>query len=328
MSNSKPFILVDGSSYLYRAFHAMPNLSNSEGMPTGAVYGVVNMLRRLLREYDPEYMAVVFDAKGKTFRDELYEQYKAHRPPMPDELRQQIEPLHAIVEAMGLPLLIIDGVEADDVIGTLAKQASEAGMHTLISTGDKDMAQLVNEHVTLVNTMTDTVSDVRGVEDRFGVRPEQIIDYLALIGDTSDNIPGVPKVGPKTAAKWLKEYGTLEAIVENADAIKGKIGENLRASLEQLPLSKQLVTIKCDVELDNTPQQLVRGEPDNAALTKWYGQLEFRTWLAEQLEGAAPDEAAIQGTSQYTTILDMKTLQAWLKKLQKAELFAFDTETT
>jgi DNA polymerase-1 len=328
MSNSKPFILVDGSSYLYRAFHAMPNLSNSEGMPTGAVYGVVNMLRRLLREYDPEYMAVVFDAKGKTFRDELYEQYKAHRPPMPDELRQQIEPLHAIVEAMGLPLLIIDGVEADDVIGTLAKQASEAGMHTLISTGDKDMAQLVNEHVTLVNTMTDTVSDVRGVEDRFGVRPEQIIDYLALIGDTSDNIPGVPKVGPKTAAKWLKEYGTLEAIVENADAIKGKIGENLRASLEQLPLSKQLVTIKCDVELDNTPQQLVRGEPDNAALTKWYGQLEFRTWLAEQLEGAAPDEASIQGTSQYTTILDMKTLQAWLKKLQKAELFAFDTETT
>ncbi|MGD8999357.1 MAG: DNA polymerase I [Granulosicoccaceae bacterium] len=328
MSNSKPFILVDGSSYLYRAFHAMPNLSNSEGMPTGAVYGVVNMLRRLLREYDPDYMAVVFDAKGKTFRDELYDQYKVHRPPMPDELRRQIEPLHAIVKAMGLPLLIIDGVEADDVIGTLAKQASEAGMHTLISTGDKDMAQLVNEQVTLVNTMTDTVSDIEGVQDKFGVRPDQVIDFLALIGDTSDNIPGVPKVGPKTAAKWLKEYGTLEAIIENADAIKGKIGENLRASLEQLPLSKQLATIKCDVALENTPEQLVRSEPDNAALTKWYGQLEFRTWLAEQLEGATPEEAPARVTSQYATILDMQTLQAWLKKLQKAGLFAFDTETT
>jgi DNA polymerase-1 len=328
MSNAKPFILVDGSSYLYRAFHAMPNLSNSEGMPTGAVYGVVNMLRRLLREYDPEYMAVVFDAKGKTFRDELYDEYKAHRPPMPGELRQQIEPLHAIVQAMGLPLLIIDGVEADDVIGTLAKQATDAGMQTLISTGDKDMAQLVDEQVTLVNTMTDTVSDPQGVQDKFGVRPDQIIDYLTLIGDTSDNIPGVPKVGPKTAAKWLQQYDSLEAIIENADAIKGKIGDNLRASLDQLPLSKQLVTIKCDVELGSTPEQLVRGEPDNAALTDWYGKLEFKTWLAEQLEGADTEGTKAQVASQYTTILDKKTLQAWLEELQKATLFAFDTETT
>lgn len=331
MAKTAPFILVDGSSYLYRAFHAMPNLTNSDGMPTGAVYGVVNMLRRLLREYDPQHIAVVFDAKGKTFRDDLYAEYKANRPSMPSELRQQIESLHAIVRAMGLPLLIVDGVEADDVIGTLAKQATAAGMHTLISTGDKDMAQLVDKHVTLVNTMTDTVSDIDGVQEKFGVRPEQIVDYLALIGDTSDNVPGVPKVGPKTAVKWLQEYGTLDAIMENAEAIKGKIGENLRDSLGQLPLSKQLVTIKCDVELEQKPADLARGEPDNAALRELYGKLEFRSWLAEQIDAASDEQPAQHkhgAPATYSTILDQRTLDHWLKRLAGAKIFAFDTETT
>ena len=223
----KPFILVDGSSYLYRAFHAMPSLTNSKGEPTGAMYGVINMLRSLLKEYDPEHIAVVFDAKGKTFRDDMYPEYKANRPPMPGELRQQIEPLHDAVRAMGLPLLIVDGVEADDVIGTLARQASAEGIPVLISTGDKDIAQLVDGNVTLINTMTNTTMDHDGVAEKFGVPPEKIIDYLALIGDTSDNVPGVPKVGPKTAVKWLDQYGSLKQVMEHADEIGGKVGENL-----------------------------------------------------------------------------------------------------
>ena len=249
MENRPPLILVDGSSYLFRAFHALPALTNSQGQPTGAIVGVVNMLRKLRNDYQPTHFAVVFDAPGKTFRDDLYAEYKANRPPMPDELRMQIERLHEIIRAMGLPLLVIDGVEADDVIGTLARQAAEQGMDVLISTGDKDMAQMVDEHVTLVDTLQDTVLDREGVIAKFSVAPEQIVDYLTLVGDTSDNIPGVPKVGPKTAAKWLQQYGLLDALVVHADEIRGRVGENLRASLDQLPLSKQLATIKCDVEL-------------------------------------------------------------------------------
>ena len=232
-----PLVLVDGSSYLYRAYHAMPKLSNSHGEPTGAVYGVVNMLRRLLKTYEPEHMAVVFDAKGKTFRDELFAEYKAHRPPMPDELVEQIEPIHAIVRALGLPLLQVEGVEADDVIGTLARAAAGKGRDTLISTGDKDMAQLVDGHVRIVDTMKEQVYDRDGVTARFGVTPEQIIDYLALVGDTSDNIPGVPGVGPKTAAKWLQQYGSLDALIAHAEEIPGKAGESLRGALAHLPLS-------------------------------------------------------------------------------------------
>ncbi|PKM42699.1 MAG: DNA polymerase I [Gammaproteobacteria bacterium HGW-Gammaproteobacteria-1] len=329
----KPLVLVDGSSYLYRAFHALPALTNSRGEPTGAVYGVVNMLRRLLNDYDPTHVAVVFDAKGKTFRDELYAEYKAHRPPMPAELAGQIAPLHDIVRAMGLPLLMVEGVEADDVIGTLARQAAAAGMPVLISTGDKDMAQLVDGHVTLVNTMTDTVLDPAGVEEKFGVPPERIVDYLALIGDTSDNVPGVPKVGPKTAVKWLQEYGSLDAIVAHADAIKGKIGDNLRESLGFLPLSRRLVTIKCDVPLEQRPQDLRRSAPDTAALREWYGRMEFKTWLGDLLEGKeapeapqTPEASAVE--RQYDTVLTTAQLDAWLERLAAADLFAFDTETT
>ncbi|MGD8546488.1 MAG: DNA polymerase I [Thiohalophilus sp.] len=328
----KPFILVDGSSYLFRAYHAMPKLSNSQGEQTGAIYGVINMIRRLLKDYDPEHIAVVFDAKGKTFREDLYAEYKANRPPMPEELAEQIEPIHQIIQAMGLPLLCVSGVEADDVIGTLAREAESAGIETIISTGDKDMAQLVDEHVTLVNTMSDTVSDIRGVQDKFGVTPDQIIDYLALIGDTVDNVPGVPKVGPKTAAKWLQQYGSLDDIIANADEFKGKVGEYLRDSLEQLPLSRELVTIKCDVELDNTPETLNRSEPDNDRLREFYQRYEFKSWLSDLLGdrgGKGSSENANDDDSlNYQTILDQKTLDAWLKRLMTSELFAFDLETT
>ena len=332
MSDPKPFVLVDGSSYLYRAFHALPPLTNSRGEPTGAVYGVANMLRKLLDDYTPEHVAVVFDAKGKTFRDELFAEYKAHRPPMPDELRAQIEPLHALVRAMGLPLLQVPGVEADDVIGTLARQAAAEGRHTLISTGDKDMAQLVDAHVTLINTMSNTTLDPAGVVEKFGVPPERIIDYLALVGDSSDNIPGVPKVGPKTAAKWLNEYGSLDAIIEHADEIKGKVGESLRASLETLDLSRQLATIRCDVELEQAPDGLRRETPDREALRDWYQKLEFNSWL-RQLDGDSAPEAARPAArepvdAEYETVLTQRQLDAWLKRLKQAELFAFDTETT
>jgi len=332
MSNkdNKILVLVDGSSYLYRAFHAMPALTNSKGEPTGAVYGVTNMLRRLLKDYDPAHVAVVFDAKGKTFRDEMYPQYKANRPPMPDDLRKQIEPIHAIVRAMGFPLLCIEGVEADDVIGTLAKQAETQGMKVIVSTGDKDMAQLVNEHVTLVNTMTETEMDPDGVVEKFGIPPERIIDYLALIGDTVDNVPGVPKVGPKTAVKWLEQYGSLDAIIEHADEFKGKVGEYLRDSLQQLPLSQELVTIKCDVEMALKPLELERAEPDREALRALYAEMEFKTWLAELLggEAAAAEELPEASSAEYETVLDWERFDAWLEKLKAAELFAFDTETT
>jgi DNA polymerase-1 len=335
MSNkdNKLLVLVDGSSYLYRAFHAMPALTNSKGEPTGAIYGVANMLRRLLNDYDPAHIAVVFDAKGKTFRDEIYPEYKAHRPPMPDELRRQIEPIHAIVRAMGLPLLCVDGVEADDVIGTLAKQAEGQGMKVLVSTGDKDMAQLVNEHVTLVNTMTETVMGPNGVVEKFGIPPERIVDYLALIGDTVDNVPGVPKVGPKTAVKWLEQFGSLDEIIKHADEIKGKVGEYLRDSLGQLPLSRELVTIKCDVAMALKPLELERRPPDSGALRRLYSELEFRSWLAELLgaEGAgpAPQQAHSCSTeADYETVLEWEHFDAWLDRLAAAELFAFDTETT
>jgi len=329
MSSKPPFILVDGSSYLFRAFHALPPLTNSHGEATGAIVGVVNMLRKLIKEYQPRQMAVVFDAPGGTFRNELYEQYKAHRPPMPDELRQQIEPLHRIVQAMGLPLLVVPGVEADDVIGTLASRASAEGMETLISTGDKDLAQLVDDHTTLINTMSDTLTDREEVRRKFGVEPEQMVDYLALVGDPVDNIPGVPKCGPKTAAKWLAKYRSLDQLMAHADEIKGKVGEYLRQSLDQLPLSRQLTTIRRDLELDLDPKELRPGKPDNATLREIFGRMEARRLLegVDDVAGAVIDEPSVS-VAQYQTILDRKSLEQWLERLQQAALFAFDTETT
>jgi len=325
----KPLILIDGSSYLYRAFHALPPLTNTKGVPTGAVYGVMNMIRRLIKDYEPEHIAVVFDAKGKTFRDELYPEYKAHRPPMPDDLRVQIKPLHDLIKALGLPMLVVEGVEADDVIGTLAVEATKRNLPTLISTGDKDMAQLVNDHVTLINTMNNALLDRDGVFKKYGVTPEQIIDYLSLMGDVSDNVPGVPKVGPKTAAKWLSEYDNLENIVKNADDFQGKIGEHLRDSLKQLPLSKQLVEIKIDVPLGMHPDDLKPKAPDHEALTKLYKELNFKTWLSELLKKTKPGEATqAQNERTYHTILDQASLDTWLVKLKDAKQFAFDTETT
>ena len=337
--SKSPFILVDGSSYLFRAYHAMPDMSNSKREPTGTIYGVVNMIRRLLKDYNPDYLAVVFDAKGKTFRNDMYKEYKANRPSMPDDLRQQIEPIHNIIKAMGLPLICVSGVEADDVIGTLSEQASALGIDTIISTGDKDMAQLVNKHVSLVNTMTDVDMGIEGVKEKFGVPPERIIDYLALIGDTADNVPGVPKVGPKTAVKWLGQYDTLDGIMENAEEIKGKVGENLREFMSELPLSRDLVTIKCDVELEGNPETLKRLAPDNAALVELFGHFEFKTWLAEANSGVGQSADGASATkktnvdvkeikAKYETIFSEKELDKWLKKLSKASCFSFDLETT
>ncbi len=332
MSEKKPpLVLVDGSSYLFRAFHALPPLENSKGQATGAIYGVINMLNKLVEEYRPEHIAVVFDAKGKTFRNDLYEEYKAHRPPMPDELRSQIEPLYEIVEALGYPMIIVPGVEADDVIGTYAKQASEQKIDTLISTGDKDLAQLVNPHVTLINTMNNLVMDETGVQEKFDVPPSAIIDYLALMGDTSDNIPGVPKVGPKTAAKWLKQYGTLDNLIAHADEIKGKVGESLREHLDQLPLSRDLTTIKCDVELEHKIDELNMRPPQLDKLKQMYSDLEFKSWLANLSaddDETDPVDAPAEVETSYETVLDKKEFEAWLKKLNEAEQFAFDTETT
>jgi DNA polymerase-1 len=328
---AKPLVLVDGSSYLYRAFHAMPALANSRGEPTGAVYGVTNMLRRLLADYDTEYLAVVFDARGKTFRDDIYPEYKAHRPPMPDELATQIESIHDIVRALGLPLIQVEGVEADDVIGTLARAAAAEGRAAVISTGDKDMAQLVDGHVRLVDTMKDAEYDRDAVVAKFGVTPEQIVDWLALVGDTSDNIPGVPGVGPKTAARWLQEHGSLDAVMAHANDVPGKAGESLRASLGHLPLARQLATIKCDVDLKLAPGDLKREAPDEARLRELFARLEFKSWLAE-LGGAnapATPAAATAGYhAGYQMITDMQALDAWLERLGRATLFAFDTETT
>ncbi len=339
--SNPPIVLVDGSSYLYRAFH-IPNLQdlhNSEGMPTGAIRGVVSMLKRLLGNENPSHIAVVFDAKGKTFRHELYKEYKANRPPMPDELQIQIEPLHNMVRALGLPLICEPGVEADDVIGTLAKQAAELGHEVLVSTGDKDMAQLVNDQVTLVNTMTDTKMDTQGVIEKFGVGPHQIIEYLALMGDKSDNIPGVPSVGPKTAAKWLNEYETLDELVNNAEAIKGKVGEKFRAHLEQLPMSVDLTTIRCDLELQISIEDLKIQAENASELRKLFKHLEFKTWLKKLNEEHGSDDtedtAEQQDTGKsvsidevsYELILTKKDFNRWLKKLKQAELVAFDTET-
>ena len=329
MEKQPPFVLVDGSSYLFRAFHALPPLTNSHGEPTGATVGVINMLRKLIEEYRPTHVAIVFDAPGKTFRDDLYAEYKANRPPMPDELRSQIQPTLDVIRAMGLPLLIIDDVEADDVIGTLARQATEQGIDTLVSTGDKDMAQLVNRHVTLINTMSETVTDETGVMEKFGVRPDQIIDFLALTGDSVDNIPGVPKCGPKTAAKWLAQYGTLDGVMAHADEIKGKIGENLRASLDFLPLSRTLTTIKTDVTLDRGPQALTPDNGDRDALRKLYERLESRRLLASLDDNDSPDApAAVAEAGDYQTVTEEADLKAWLEKLAAAELISFDTETT
>jgi len=341
-------LLVDGSSYLYRAFHAMPDLRNKAGEPTGAVYGVINMLRRLEADYKADYRAVVFDAKGKTFRDDWYPEYKANRPPMPDDLRAQIEPLHAAVKALGWPLLMIDGVEADDVIGTLAKQATDSGTDCVVSTGDKDMAQLVNGHVRLVNTMSNEVLDPAGVEAKFGIPPERIVDYLALMGDTVDNVPGVEKVGPKTAVKWLAQYGSLDEIVAHAAEIKGVVGENLRKHLEFLPLGKRLVTIACDLPLPVAIPDLLPQDHDNATLADLYGRLEFKTWLKEVQNGGMtpvapsstpatpyavtekvpPPTLVVNDCKHYVCINSWALFDEWLAKISAAPLTALDTETT
>ncbi len=332
MAETRPLVLVDGSSYLFRAYHALPPLTNSRGEPTGAIVGVVNMLRTLIDTYRPELMGVVFDAPGKTFRDDLYPDYKAHRPPMPEDLRAQIEPLHAIVRAMGLPLLVVPGVEADDVIGTLATEAAAQGLDTLISTGDKDLAQLVGPHVTLVNTMTDQVLDRAGVIEKLGVAPEQVIDYLTLVGDSVDNVPGVPQCGPKTAAKWLAEHGSLDALLAKADEITGRAGENLRASRDRLPVSRDLVTIRTALPLDLGPTDLRPAPPDVATLREWYQRLEAKRLLAT-LDVTPPAQGPGLATApaanrRYDTVLDAAQLSDWIARLAQAPLLAFDTETT
>ncbi|MEF1255856.1 MULTISPECIES: DNA polymerase I [unclassified Vibrio] len=353
-----PLILIDGSSYLYRAFHAYPGTMSNGDIPTNAVYGVVNMLRSMMRQFASDRIAVVFDAKGKTFRDDMYPEYKANRPPMPDDLRCQIEPLHNVIRAMGLPLICIPGVEADDVIGTLAYQASQEGMPVLISTGDKDMAQLVDDNITLINTMTNVVMDREGVVEKFGIPPELIIDYLALMGDKVDNIPGVPGVGDKTATALLQGIGGIDKLYENLDDIAGlgfrgskTMAQKLIDNKENAELSYQLATIKLDVELDCTPESLLKAEPNKDELIKLYGQLVFKSWLNELLDGgtgvvAADEKSGAQinsasassvpdmntsavtiDRSQYETILDEATFNVWLEKLTSAEVFAFDTET-
>ena len=343
-SDQSPLILVDGSSYLFRAYHVpyLQALSTADGQPTGAITGVLNMIKSLKKDYPNGNIVVIFDAKGKTFRNDMYPEYKANRPPMPDDLRSQIAPLHEIIAAMGLPLLVIEGVEADDVIGTLSHQAAALGMETVISTGDKDMAQLVNQHVRLINTMTNVEMDEAGVIEKFGVRPDQIIDYLALMGDKVDNIPGVEKCGPKTAVKWLTAYPTLKEVMENADKVKGKVGENLRTALTQLPLSYELATIKLDVELEQTAEELKPQAADVEALTALYQKYELRRLLADLTAGgkaATNDEQPISDSeddliaendieAEYEVVLTKEAFQVWLEKLTSADVFAFDTETT
>jgi DNA polymerase-1 len=351
-----PFILVDGSSYLFRAYHALPPLTTAKGLPTGAIYGVVNMLRKLINTYHPEKMAVVFDSKEKNFRHALYEPYKANRTVMPDELQHQIEPLHAIIQAMGLPLVVIPGIEADDIIGTLAEQAKASGLFTLISTGDKDFAQLVCEEIFLINTMSDDIFDRTRVIEKFEVPPEQIIDYLTLIGDTVDNVPGIPKVGPKTAVKWLQTYGSLQEIVVNAADIPGKVGENLRETIDQLPLFKELVTIKVHLPIEYKVADFTPQKRDVEKLKILFSELEFKAWLknlnefeTEQasetvkkeiknshteirssapVEQQKPIEKHAEKLAAYETILEKSVFEKWLKKLKNSALFAFDTETT
>ena len=338
MTSKAPLVLVDGSSYLYRAFHALPPLITSTGMPTGAVKGVIAMMRRMVKDYPDSPVVVVFDAKGKTFRDELYKEYKTHRPPMPDDLRQQIEPIHQIIRAMGLPLLMVDGVEADDVIGTLALESSAKQRPVVISTGDKDMAQLVNEYVTLVNTMTETHMGRQGVIDKFGVPPELIIDYLALIGDKSDNIPGVPGVGEKTALAMLQGLGGIEAIYADLEKVRNlefrgakKMPEKLADNRDLADISYLLATIKTDVSLDRDVESLINGEPDNTVLLDWFRKLELKTWTEELLEAdrnAFDPVEPEQVDKDYQIILTEPELDRWLKKLEQADFFAFDTETT
>jgi DNA polymerase-1 len=349
----KTLLLVDASSYLYRAFHALPDLRNQAGEPTGAIYGVLNMLRRLHKDVGPDYSACIFDAKGKTFRDAIYDQYKAHRPPMPDELAGQIGPLHDCIRAMGWPLLEVEGVEADDVIGTLAARAVAHGVRTVISSGDKDLTQLVtaedptqpaSAEVVMVNTMTNETFDAAGVLAKFGVRPDQIVDYLTLVGDSVDNIPGVEKVGPVTAAKWLQQFGTLDALLAHADEIGGVVGENLRKARDWLPTARQLLTVRRDVELPVAVDGLVRGEPDTNRLVDLFERFEFRNWRRElgEVEATAATgpaqirtgqteahtEAAPPPVREYETILTPAALEHWLERLAVAELAAVDTETT
>lgn len=352
MTKPKPLVLIDASSYLYRAFHALPPLMTSKGQPTGAVYGVINMVRKLLADYDPDFVALVFDAKGKTFRDDLYPEYKAHRPSMPDDLSVQVEPLHAIIQALGLPLLMVEGVEADDVIGTLAAQAAAQGIPALISTGDKDLAQLVNEHVTLINTMSSQVLDPAGVTQKFGIPPELIVDYLTLVGDPVDNVPGVAKVGPTTAVKWLKQYGSLANIIAHADEIKGKVGDNLRAALPQLPKSRELLIIKCDVPLAVSVTDLKRRSPETEILREWYARLEFKGWLKELEKGEAldvsgkeleagealgvrrddsslltPHKFQASHPSPMQTITDSTQFEEWFAKLEQSPLICMSVQT-
>lgn len=327
MKNDYQLVLIDGSSYLFRAYHALPKLTSSKGQPTGAIKGVISMIRKLMTDYADSHIAVVFDAKGKTFRNEIYPEYKANRPSMPDDLRSQIVPIQDIIRSMGLPLLIVPDVEADDVIGTLAEQATGSKMDVLISTGDKDMAQLVSPHVTLIDTMKDVVMDEAGVEDKFGIRAEQIIDFLALVGDTSDNIPGVPKCGPKTAVKWLLEYGDLQGVIDNADNIKGKVGENLRASVDFLPMSYELATIKKDVELQQGIDELTLQEPDNDTLLSLFTEYEFKPWVKE-LSGESEPADTTGAQVDYDIIFNEDDLDRWIQKLSAAAYFAFDTETT
>jgi len=338
-----PVVLVDGSSYLFRAYHALPPLMTSKNQPTGAIKGVISMIRKLEQDFPGSKMVVVFDAKGKTFRHDLYEAYKANRPPMPEDLGVQIPPIHEIVRAMGLPLLIVEGVEADDVIGTLAHEATNKGIDVVISTGDKDMAQLVSDHVTLINTMTDTRMDREGVVEKFGVKPEQIIDYLALVGDKVDNIPGVNKCGPKTAVKWLQTWSNLDEVIGHADEVKGKIGEYLREATETLPLSYELATIRTDVSLDFGLEDLQLREQNDDELLDLFREHEFRAWIneldassenrSENISDPATAQKAENPTAtitekNYSVITDKASLNEWLERLKKAPLFAFDTETT
>lgn len=340
---SKVLLLVDGSSYLYRAFHALPELKNRAGEHTGALYGVINMLRRLKREVPADYAACVFDAKGKTFRDQLYPEYKAHRPPMPDALAAQIEPLNKTIQALGWPVLVIDGVEADDVIGTLALEAERQGLLTLISSGDKDLCQLVSPHITVMDTMANKTYDPQGVREKFGVPPERVLDWLTLVGDAVDNIPGVDKVGPKTAAKWLNEYGSLEALMAHAHEIKGVAGENLRAALDWLPKARALLKVKTDVALPVGPTDLAWRPEDRSRLIELFTRYGFRSWLGDL--GAPPAPSAAEGSGaaagsvdqgaatrrmdrRYETVLDEAGLIRWLERIDRAELVCLDTETT
>ena len=345
MAESKQLILVDGSSYLFRAFHALPPLTNSKQQDTGAVKGVINMIRSLMKNYEDSNIAIVFDAKGKTFRSKIYTEYKANRPPMPDELRSQIQPIHQIIEAMGLPLLIISDVEADDVIGTLSGQATEAGISTLISTGDKDLAQLVNDKVTLINTMTNELLNNESVVAKFGVAPNRIIDYLALMGDKSDNIPGVPGVGPKTAVKWLLEYGSMEGVIKNAEAIGGKVGEKLRDNIDLLRLSYELATIKMDVVLDVKIPELVAGQADKQKLHELFSEMEFKSWIREledQCVAGAPKskktaskEAAVEEVVvsiaeediDYKLVVDAGEFAALVDQVSASSSFSISLET-